>query len=159
MPITAAFRVPPISVADRPDKILLLPNITWNRTVEGGPLDAVPDPTLVNVPEGTVSGTYGGADSFTGIVRSSPFLAPPNRCVVVPLLTGPRAEGLSARLEDARTGATVEPLPVRDNRNGWHYWKVQIGPEVKTIRIVIEDAGRNWGEWLATATPYACPNR
>jgi hypothetical protein len=44
-----------------------------------------------------------------------------------------------------------------DERNGnWRYWAVYFSREVAALRIVAEDQGDRFGQWVAVGEPHVC---
>lgn len=122
-------------------------------TVDGY-YSGVPGPPL----PGTAYGSWSGSDANTGSIRLGPFSADGSPAIGIPVITGPRTDGLSLRLIDASTSDTIvdlETLPSFPSQF-WVVWKVPLPPAVREHPLVIEakDAGRAWGQWLAVAIPH-----
>ncbi|HEX3685386.1 MAG TPA: hypothetical protein VHU83_22825 [Bryobacteraceae bacterium] len=96
------------------------------------------------------------ADANTGRITSSIFDAPANGCVIFPVLQGPRSSRLSADVVDADTGRTVASVPLQDTNHQWVFWRLPLPASAKRLRIVAEDKGKGWGEWLAIGSPSQC---
>ncbi len=92
----------------------------------------------------------------SGRMLSSPFDAPLNGCVVVPILHGKFTRGLSARLLDADSGKLLAELPFRDGDESWSAWRVRFPAETKHLQIAATDDGRDFFQWIAVSAPLAC---
>ncbi|MBV9762706.1 MAG: hypothetical protein JO340_19250 [Acidobacteriaceae bacterium] len=107
-------------------------------------------------PAGPVYGSWSGDNKKTGTIESSAFPAPSNNCIVLPVLQGPRKGGLSAAVVDADTGSPVAEVPLQDTDKQWIFWRLAFPASTKRLRIIAEDGGKNWGEWLAIGNPSLC---
>ena len=127
-------------------------------TEPSGLTDRVPMTNLSNVgnPPGPIFSTWQGSDAEQGAVESSAFAVPPNRCVVLPVLTGASLPGESVKLVNADTGQTVAEPPMQDRLRAWAYWQIPINPGVNRLRLVVQDKGSGWGQWVAVAAPHEC---
>jgi hypothetical protein len=95
---------------------------------------------------GRTRGTWGTSDADLGEVVVGPFVPPANTFVA--LATGPEREGISAFVREAGSGRELARLPARPFVR-WIAWRL---PETRVpIEIVLRDAGREWGQWIAVA--------
>jgi hypothetical protein len=99
--------------------------------------------------------SWQGHDEHTGQIVAE-FRAPANACIVLPVLHGPSIGGASARLLDADSGVVLADLPFRDRDVLWSLWRVPLNSNVKRLRFVATDDGRDWGQWLAVSAPMQC---
>ena len=156
MPIDAGLRMPRIAAADLKHVGPPITGIHWKLQLET-PDDNLPGGRpLGDIPPGPVHSTYGGSDAAAGLIKSAVFERPKDGCLILPVFTGPVVNRLSAHLEDAATGIILEDLPLRNSRSQWHFWQVKVEPANETLRLVAEDEGRGWGQWIAVATPLTC---
>jgi hypothetical protein len=108
-------------------------------------------------PDTAVVGTWNGSDANVATIRSKPFQRPAGGCVLIPVLHGPSVNGLALRIIDTRKGASITQLPLQPADEQWQYWRVTIDASVEALAVEAQDAGKGWGEWIAVATPQACP--
>jgi len=73
---------------------------------------------------------------------------------VVPVAHGPSITGQSVRLVEDGSGKTVATIPLDEN-GFWQYWLIDL-PEAAKLRIVAEDKGAQWGQWVAVGEPHEC---
>lgn len=155
-PIAGSISVPAVQPATLEDAAGSLAGVTWQKDPIWSENRL---PTLVpfgQVPPGPIWGSWSGNDANRGQLVSSPFAAPANSCVILPILHGPKSGGLSVDLADADTGQTLATAPMQDEATRWEYWRVPIPTAVHHLRITARDEGKDWGEWVATANPLAC---
>ena len=107
-------------------------------------------------PAGPVYSSWSGSDKNTGRISSSDFSAPADACLILPIINGPVATGLSAEILDADKNEVIATAPFQNDSRGWAFWRISIPASVKHLRITAEDSGRNWGEWLAIGVPREC---
>lgn len=107
-------------------------------------------------PKPPVYSSWNGNDGKTGRITSSVFPAPQNACLILPVLQGPRAGGLSAKVVNAQTGETIASVPFQSREHQWTYWRLPLAASAKQVRIEAEDKGTQWGEWLAIGIPSLC---
>ncbi|HTU45472.1 MAG TPA: hypothetical protein VMF91_10445 [Bryobacteraceae bacterium] len=107
-------------------------------------------------PHKPVYWSWSGADHNTGRITSSVFNAPANACMILPVLQGPKDGGLSAGVVDAEKGQMVASVPLQDTVHQWVFWRLPLPPQVRRLRIVAQDLGTSWGEWLAIGNPSQC---
>ncbi len=109
----------------------------------------------VGTPAGEVLyGSYSGSDANQGTLTSAPFEAAGQDCVVLPVAHGPSITGQSVRLVEDGTGKTVATIPL-DGAGFWQYWLIDLQGPAK-LRIVAEDKGAQWGQWVAVGEPHEC---
>ncbi len=105
----------------------------------------------------TVYGSWSGADGNTGTLRLGPFTIGEQKALGVPLVTGPDTTGLSAKLVDANSGKIIARLDrVAFSPHQWVVWRLDLPPDTGSAQLllVFEDAGSEWGQWFAVATPF-----
>lgn len=100
--------------------------------------------------------SWSGGDRNTGRLTSSVFAAPTNGCLIFPVLQGPADGGLTANVVDADTNQAIVSVPFQNTPHQWVFWRLPVTPAAKRLRIVAEDAGKDWGEWLAIGNPSEC---
>ncbi len=118
--------------------------------------NALPGGRYWDPPSGPIYASWGGHDSNTGRIASSIFPVPANSCMVLPVLHGPSVEGLSVDVVDADTGQAIASAPMQDGESQWQYWRVPIAATVKHARLIAQDQGSGWGQWLAIGEPREC---
>lgn len=101
-------------------------------------------------------GSWSGSDANTGRITSSNFTAPRNACLILPVLQGPGAGGLSAGIVDADSGRVLASVPFQNAVKQWTFWRLPFDAPAERLRIVAEDQGKDWGEWLAVGNPVLC---
>ncbi len=106
--------------------------------------------------DGTIYASWTGSDAHTGELqwRSGPL--GDTRSLLIPVVTGPRTEGLMLRIADPTTGRILSELPLA-NAIPWQLWEIALPEDgsVRTIEIQAKDEGRGWGQWLAVGQPHA----
>ncbi len=155
VPLQGAIAVPELqAVAWEPGRVRVQ-GIDWEKT---GNWKANDLPQHVPFGHGTALfySSWVGNDANTGRIFSSVFNAPANGCVILPVLQGPRAGGLSTELINADSGRVISAIPFQNAPQTWKFWRVPIDASVKNLRIVGEDQGTGWGEWLAIGSPLLC---
>jgi hypothetical protein len=111
-------------------------------------------PSIGTPPGQVLYGSYSGSDANQGTLTSAPFEAAGQGCVVVPVAHGPSITGQSVRLVEDGSGKTVATIPLDEN-GFWQYWLIDL-PEAAKLRIVAEDKGAQWGQWVAVGEPHEC---
>jgi hypothetical protein len=104
-----------------------------------------------------VYGSWSGADGNTGTLHLGPFPVGAHKALGVPLVTGPIAVGLSARLVDLKSGDAIARLDsLAFPPHQWVVWKIDLPPNLESDQLlfVFEDAGSGWGQWFAVAAPF-----
>lgn len=132
-----------------------LPNLRWQ--IQGaweknGPLIAKP---LGDAPAGDQFESWTGSDSDTGELLSDEFDAP-NGCLVIPVAHGPSVDKLHVNVIDANSSAILKSVPLFGVDGSWRYWQLHVSEATSRVKIVAEDHGNNWGQWLALGEPHAC---
>lgn len=132
-----------------------IPEITWQKSKIW--TRALPGRVeFGQVPPGEVNASWSGNDANEGDLISSSFVSPPNGCLTLPVLHGPKTGGLSVTVMDADTAQPVAKAPMQDGDTRWEYWRVPVPATVRHLRVVASDKGKAWGEWVATANPLTC---
>lgn len=148
--------VPRDHVTDRTHAGPLIPGIQW-RMDSTWAVDKVPAHVpFREAPAGPVYASWSDNDANTGRLTSSIFPVPRSGCLILPVLQGPRANGLSVDLLDADTNQVVASSQFKNGPTTWTFWRMTPPAETKRLRIVAEDQGKDWGEWLAVANPNEC---
>jgi len=105
---------------------------------------------------GTIYASWTGSDAHTGELhwRSGPL--GDTQSLLIPVVTGPRTEGLTLRIADPETGRILSELPLA-NAVPWQLWEIALPEDgsVRSIEIQAKDEGRGWGQWLAVGQPHA----
>ncbi|MBV8072739.1 MAG: hypothetical protein JO270_22740 [Acidobacteriaceae bacterium] len=153
----ASVPVPSISAVNAKDIGNLIAGVTFCAEPPGL-TDRVPLLNLSNVGNAPppIFSTWQGSDALTATVESSAFTVPANRCLVLPVLTGPSTEHESVKLVDADTGQRVASAPMQDQSRAWAYWRMPIEPGMKRLRLLVRDDGAGWGQWIAVSAPRQC---
>jgi len=100
-------------------------------------------------------GSYSGSDANQGTLTSAPFETGGRDCVALPVAHGPSTAGQSVRLVEAAGGTTVAPIPLDGTSGFWQYWSIDVQGVAK-LRIVAQDEGAQWGQWVAVGEPHWC---
>lgn len=123
---------------------------TLNGFVESGTPAVVGRP-----PFGVVFGSYAGTDAATGSMTWSGCMRPEDSALVLPVVVGPGTHGAPIQVRDADSGANWSVLSDPRGFQSWQPWRINV-PRTSARRcFVIEgaDAGAEWGQWIAIATP------
>jgi hypothetical protein len=99
-------------------------------------------------------GSYSGSDAKQGGLTSAPFETGRRDCVAIPVAHGPSTTGQSVRLVEDGSGKTAATIPL-DGDGVWQYWLIELQGPAK-LRIVAEDRGAQWGQWVAVGEPREC---
>jgi len=113
-------------------------------------------PSVGTLPGEVLYGSYSGADANVGTMVSAPFSAHPPGCIVLPIAHGPFIEGQSVRLVAADNGEDLGSVRLDLDAGPWLYWAVYFSREVPMLRIVAEDRGNQFGQWVAVGEPHDC---
>jgi len=151
-PLGAPQQVPPVIPADASMAGAPIPISNWQTDPAWTRNGHHPS---VGTPAGEVLyGSYSGSDANQGTLTSAPFEAAGQACVVLPVAHGPSITGQSVRLVEDGSGKTVATIPL-DANGFWQYWLIDLQEPAK-LRIVAEDKGAQWGQWVAVGEPHEC---
>jgi len=100
-------------------------------------------------------GSYSGNDANRGVLSSAPFETNGRDCISLPVARGPSTAGQSVRVVEAVSGKTVAAIPLDEMSGSWQYWSVEVRATPR-LRIVAEDNGAGWGQWVAVGEPHWC---
>ena len=100
-------------------------------------------------------GSYSGSDANQGVLTSAPFETGPHGCIALPVAHGPSIGGQSVRPVDPGSGRTVASIPMRETTGKWQFWAVEV-QGIDKLRIVADDKGGEWGQWVAVGEPHRC---
>jgi hypothetical protein len=153
IPLGSPVAVPAIRPVDQSETGAEIPSLAW-RTDPPHLSDRMPLTFIIN-PPGPVYSTWQGNDAAQGDIQSSSFAVPPNRCIVVPVLTGPITQGLSASVLNDVTAQIIVTVPMQERSRWWTFWRIPV-PQIARVRVLAQDRGSTWGQWLAIATPREC---
>jgi hypothetical protein len=107
-----------------------------------------------------VYGSWAGDDRNTGALTIGPIKVSEGMILGIPLVTGPRTEGLFIEIREHESGKVVQRLspPVV---SAWVLWEVELPGQLvgSHIDIVGTDNGMAWGQWLALGLPVAISAR
>ena len=133
----------------------VVPGVTWQKDAIWS--DMLPARVIFGqTPPGVAYASWSGSDANQGQIVSSTFPSPANSCLTLPVLHGPKGGGLSVEVIDAETGQSIASAPIQDGDTRWEFWRVPIFPAVHNLHVVARDNGKEWGEWLAIASPLTC---
>lgn len=156
VPIEGSAQIPPVQALAAEEVGAPLPKLRW-QTDPSWTVNRLPQQVDFGPgPQPPIYVSWSGSDAGTGQAISSAFAPPANNCVVMPVLHGPSAEGLSVDLQDAATGASIASAPMQDSDMQWSYWRILVPPTAKQLKIVARDEGKGWGQWVGVADPFAC---
>ena len=155
-PITGVRAVPALEGASRSDVDKAIPDVTWQMD-KSWTLNETPTTPRFGWKPATsaIYSSWQHRDENTGRIVAE-FARPANGCVSMGVLHGPSAGGLAAQFLDADTGAVLGEFPFRDHDYLWSLWRVRASTNVKRIRFVASDNGKDWGQWLAITGPLSC---
>ena len=100
-------------------------------------------------------GSFSGNDANQGVLTSAPFETSGHGCIALPVAHGPSIGGQSVRLVEPGSGRIVESIPMSETTGKWQFWAVEL-QGVDKLRIVAEDRGSQWGQWVAVGEPHWC---
>ena len=104
--------------------------------------------------DGIAFGSWSGADSNTGTLRLGPFHLDGGTTIALPLVTGPSSTGISVQIRDMDTKAILSELTPAPVHATWWEWRPTLpAGRALNVEIVAEDAGKQWGQWLAVGWP------
>jgi hypothetical protein len=132
-----------------------IPGLTWSGTGPW-PQGHVPVAPKGPGPQGRIYSSWGNSDRDQGGWHSSAFDTPVGGCLILPVLHGPRVEGLSVTVTDVNSGDVLATAPMQDGMTDWNFWRVQITGATKRIQVNASDTGIGWGEWVALTDPANC---
>jgi hypothetical protein len=101
-------------------------------------------------------GSFSGSDANRGTLVSSPFETGSRGCIVLPIAHGPSIVGQSVKLVAADTGQDAGRIRLDESSGNWRYWAVYFSRDISALRIVAEDKGDQWGQWVAVGEPHRC---
>lgn len=156
LPFPRSMPMPQLQVVARQYAGHELENVRWQMDsgwAPGAPPETVPYGAAPATP---IYNSWSGSDAHVGRITSSIFSAPGNGCLILPVLQGYHSAGLSAEVADADTSQVLTSIPFQDAAKQWMFWRIPFSPSVKHLRIIAEDNGRNWGEWMAIGSPSSC---
>jgi len=104
----------------------------------------------------TLYGSFSGSDANKGTLTSAPFETGGRGCIVLPIAHGPSTVGQSVRLVAAQSGEDLGAILLDQSNGNWQYWAVYFSRDVPEIRIVADDRGGQYGQWVAVGEPHAC---
>jgi hypothetical protein len=156
LPFRRTMPMPQFRVAARKDVGHALENVQWQLDsgwAPGEPPETVP---YGAAPTTTIYNSWNGSDAHMGRIASSIFSAPSDGCLILPVLQGYHSGGLSAELINADSNEVLTSIPFQDAAKTWMFWRVPFTPSIKHLRIIAEDKGSDWGEWIAVGGPSSC---
>jgi hypothetical protein len=113
-------------------------------------------PDVGNLSSGQMWSSYGGEDSKTGRIITGPLTPRSAGCLVIPVAHGPSVDHLSVALFDNASGQQIAAVPVDPLRHRWQLYQIRYNPAA-TVRLMADDRGVAWGQWLAVGQPRSCP--
>jgi hypothetical protein len=154
-PIGSEVFVPDISAASQEEIGDPIKDVQWEP--EGNWVkNLVPPGVAPGTPPGNYMSSWAGGDQNAGSIRSLPVDVPAGHCIALPVLHGPSVGGLAAYIIDAATGKKILELPMQGADTVWRFWRFRLDNSVARFAIVVSDAGRQWGEWIAVGVPQLC---
>ena len=112
-------------------------------------------PDIGRLNEGTMWGSWGHNDALTGKLSSSAFSTDPLYCVIVPVGHGPSPAGQRVALT-AIDGQIIAEIPLDGTDANWQLFEIYYDHHVDKIKILAEDNGTGFGQWLAVGQPRFC---
>ena len=157
-PLDGKIDVPAFFSTGSRSDLPALSGIAWQRdpnwTLQGYPASPYNGPAPTGA---TIYGSWSGSDSKTGIIRSEPIPAPPNHCLVLPVLHGLTAYRQSVEVRDSDTGRSLATIPMLDGQSLWERWRIPIPGNTHHLIVVGDDEGTGPNQWTALAAPELCP--
>lgn len=147
-----AFADSVVTTATEAEAGALVPDVTWHPDRGWGLNGYYPD--IGHLSQGSIWGSWNHSDASTGTISSSIF-SDRAGCVILPVGHGPSILHERARVTTA-DGRTVQEVPLDAATGKWEFYKVYYDSHIKEIRIIAEDDGTGWGEWLAVGQPRFC---
>jgi len=103
---------------------------------------------------GMAFGSWSGADSNTGILRMGPFHWDGRTGLTLPMVTGPGNAGISVQIRDVETKTVLAELTPAPVHATWWVWRPTLpAGRPLNVEIVANDAGTQFGQWLAVGWP------
>jgi hypothetical protein len=156
LPFRRSIPMPQLRVVARKDVGPAVEDVRWQMD-SGWALGEPPQTVPYGVAPATpIYNSWSGNDAHVGRIASSTFSAPNQGCLILPVLQGYHSGALSTELINADTNELVTRIPFQDTSKAWIFWRISFPPSIKHLRIVAEDNGRNWGEWIALGGPSSC---
>lgn len=154
--LRGATPISPLQVISPKDSGAQLKGVQWQMHrswTRGEPPPYIP---YGRAPSTPIYNSWSGNDGNTGHIVSSSFAAPPEACLVLRVLQGYHSGGLSTEIMDADTNQALADIPFQDAPKQWTFWRITLPRSAKRLRILAEDSGKDWGEWIALASPTSC---
>lgn len=101
-------------------------------------------------------GSWSGDDHRTGKLTLKLQVNHARKALRIPVRTGPNPSGISITIEDMKTGEKIVALEEFESQvEAWGYLDIPIVAFEGTdeIKVVFEDAGAEWGAWMAIVIP------
>lgn len=102
--------------------------------------------------------TRNGGDANRGRLQMAQVALHGQSAFAIPILTGPKQDGLSVTVVDHKTGRTLaqlNPVPQVDN---WSLWRADLKGDIPpSVDVIAKDDGASWGSWLAVGLPMQLP--
>jgi hypothetical protein len=144
----------PLISIDQVKKTVIMPSVEakfdgmWQ--VDGDDHIKVPRPNL----DGVIYGSWVGQDSNVGHITLAGLSVPPSRRIVIPFVMGPSPSNLFITIHDP-SGREIMRFQPEATMN-WVALIVELQLDIgTTFDLIVEDSGRNWGQWMAIGTPRA----
>lgn len=149
------YELPVVQPASPDQAGTAIPGLTWSG--EGAWQNGhIPMPIRGAVPQANVYTSWASSDRDIGEWHSSVFDTPPGGCLILPVLHGPRVEGLSVTVTDSDSGQVIAGAPMQDEMSDWNFWRIPLIGAVKHLRVNAYDKGVGWGEWVGVSDPVLC---
>jgi hypothetical protein len=156
IPLQGSTGIPNEQVADALHAGAPIPGIQWQMD-PGWIAAGIPKGWPFGYPPpGPVYSSWNGDDAHTGRLMSCAFPRPKDGCLIVPVLQGPRGADLSAAVVNAATNQWIAHAWFDNAPSAWKFWRMIIPDNVAEIRVLAEDKGKGWGQWLAIGPPLRC---
>jgi hypothetical protein len=154
-PLAGSMPVPDVQLTTAQEAGPRIPGLSWHMDNGWAASNLPQNRFFGQAPQQPFYSTWGD-DTRTGRITSSVFSAPANACVILPELQGPRADHLFAGIVDSDTNQVIAEARFQNTAKAWTFWRFPLPDSAKRLRIVAEDNGRAWGEWLAIGNPSLC---
>lgn len=132
-----------------------LPTLEWQAQGAWQKNGNLPAKPKGDTPPGGYFESWAGNDSNTGEL-TSPVFDLPKPCIVIPVAHGPSIDHLQVKLVNVNSLAVLASVPMLGSDASWRYWQLRTPSNVSRVRIIAEDHGHDWGEWLAVGQPHSC---
>ncbi len=111
-------------------------------------------PAIGDLTNGIGWGSWSGSDTNTGRIFTT-IDSGSRGCFVLAVGHGPSPENQKLTLSTL-DGGTLAMFPELAGDGKWKYYEIAYNPTISPVKLVAEDAGTGFGQWLAVGEPIEC---